>query len=160
MTVAPSPAKPVATRLASIVRQAPPSRSTKTHRPAPREMASIPAAPLPAKRSSTVAPGRSGSTIANSVCFTRSPSGRVPSPGVASRRPRAEPAITRPASATPRRPDWFESQQFGQLEERVGDEGPGRELVHRRLDAGPWAAPEEYRSHACPGRGNDVAGDS
>ena len=58
-----------------------PSRSTKIAGAAPRDSASMPAAPLPANRSRNAAPRRSGSRIANSVCLTRSPSGRVPAPG-------------------------------------------------------------------------------
>ena len=57
------------------------SRSTNVAWAAPRDRASIPAAPLPANRSRTLAPGRSGSRIANSVCLTRSPSGRVAGAG-------------------------------------------------------------------------------
>ena len=90
---------------------APLSRSTKVACAAPRDSASIPAAPEPANRSRTRASRRSGSRIAKSVCLTRSPSGRVASPGASSRVPRAVPAMTRPASArrhapspVPRRP--------------------------------------------------------
>src|SRR3954464_3909907 len=93
-----SPASFVARRFASIVRTAVASRSTKSAEAAPRDNASMPAAPLPANRSRNRAPRRSGSRIANSVCFTRSPSGRVPGPGAARRIARAEPAITRPAA--------------------------------------------------------------
>jgi len=63
---------------------------------APGESASIPPAPEPAKRSRTAAPARSGSRIAKRVCLTRSPRGRVPSPGAVKRVPLAEPAMTRP----------------------------------------------------------------
>ena len=63
------------------------SRSTKVAWAAPRDSASIPAAPLPANRSRTLAPRRSGSRIAKRVCLTRSPSGRVPAPGASSRMP-------------------------------------------------------------------------
>ena len=69
--------------------------------PAPRESASSPAAPLPANRSRTRASGRSGSRIANSVCLTRSPSGRVSPPGPAMRIPRARPAIDPPGVRHP-----------------------------------------------------------
>src|ERR1035437_4748595 len=74
------------------------SRSTKTALAAPRDRASMPPAPEPANRSRTLAPGSFGSRIAKRVCLTRSPIGRVPSPGASSRVPRALPAITRPAS--------------------------------------------------------------
>src|SRR5664279_3754265 len=74
------------------------SRSTKTALAAPRERASMPPAPEPANRSRTTAPGKIGSKIAKRVCLTRSPIGRVPSPGATSRVPRALPAMTRPAS--------------------------------------------------------------
>src|SRR5262245_42926182 len=94
-----SPPRPVACRFPSITLAAPPSFSTNVAVAAPRDSASIPAAPLPAKRSSTRAPSRSGSRIAKSVCFTRSASGRVPGPGARSRIPLALPAMTRPASA-------------------------------------------------------------
>ena len=88
-------------RFSAIARHAPPSFSTSTaRRGAPRDSASIARAPLPANRSSTAAPRARGSRIPNSVCFTRSAEGsgargRAPP----SRTPRADPAITRPASA-------------------------------------------------------------
>jgi hypothetical protein len=74
------------------------SRSTNTARLAPRDNASMPSAPVPAKRSSTVAStiaprASSAENIASRtmsfVGLTRSPSGAV------SLRPRALPAITR-----------------------------------------------------------------
>src|ERR1035437_7511206 len=74
------------------------SRSTNTALAAPRDRVSMPPAPEPANRSRTLAPGSFGSRIAKRVCLTRSPIGRVPSPGATSRVPRALPAITRPAS--------------------------------------------------------------
>ncbi len=78
-------------RFSAIVVAARRSRSTNVARAAPRDSASIPAAPLPAHRSRNAAPGRSGSRIANSVCLTRSASGRVPSPGATRRRPAGRP---------------------------------------------------------------------
>ena len=70
---------------------APLSRSTNVACAAPRDSASIPAAPEPANRSRTLAPGRSGSRIAKSVCLTRSASGRVAGPGASSRMPAGRP---------------------------------------------------------------------
>ena len=95
----PRSARWVSVRFSPMTRTATASRSTKTTRAAPRERASMPPAPEPANRSSTVAPRRSGSRIANRVSLTRSASGRVPSPGARSRVPAADPAMTRPASA-------------------------------------------------------------
>ena len=68
-------------------------------RAAPRESASMPGRAAAREQVEDRAPGRSGSRIANSVCLTRSPIGRVPAPGPARRIPRARPAMTRPASA-------------------------------------------------------------
>src|SRR5450830_571932 len=85
-------------RLSPMQRTAVWSRSTNTARAEPRDRASIPPPPEPANRSRNLAPGKCGSRIANRVSLTRSPIGRVPSPGASSRVPRALPAITRPAS--------------------------------------------------------------
>ena len=112
LTICARSASCVRARLAAIARAAVASRSTKVACAAPRDRASIPAAPLPANRSRNLEPGRSGSRIAKSVCLTRSPSGRVPSPGASSRRPRALPAMTRPASAI-RAPRHHAARRFG-----------------------------------------------
>src|SRR6185503_16555459 len=92
-----SPARPVASRFRAITVRAKRLFSTKATRVAPRDRASMPAAPLPAYRSRKARSRSSGSRIANSACFTRSPRGRVASPGPTSRIPRADPAMTRPA---------------------------------------------------------------
>src|ERR1035437_8470012 len=95
----PRSARRVRVKLSEMVAAAVPSHSTKVARAAPRDNASMPPAPDPAKRSSTLAPGKDGSRIANRVCLTRSPRGRVTGPGAARRVPRAVPAITRPAES-------------------------------------------------------------
>src|SRR5688572_12431393 len=78
-----------------MTRQAAASDSAKTQRRAPRERASSPSAPEPAKRSSTDAPS-TGPTRLKSASRTRSPVGRVCSPfGAAIRRPRCVPAMMR-----------------------------------------------------------------
>src|SRR4051794_23299729 len=82
-----------------------PSRSTKVAFGAPRLSASIPAAPLPAKRSRNGTGHDSTSPDSSAPkrdCLTRSDNGRVPSPGAVSRMPAADPAITRPPSGTDR----------------------------------------------------------
>ena len=100
-TVAAGPASPVARRLSAIVLDAPSIALHERGRP-PHPARAPRSRPRRCRRTGPgrVAPSRSGSRIANSVCFTRSASGRVPSPGgAASRRPAARPAMTRPASA-------------------------------------------------------------
>ncbi|SHW48478.1 Uncharacterised protein [Mycobacteroides abscessus subsp. abscessus] len=64
---------------------------------APRESASSPNAPEPAKRSSTAIPSKSrrASSMLNNASRTRSVVGRVPFGGTAIRRPPATPAIIR-----------------------------------------------------------------
>src|SRR4029078_9302442 len=99
-----SPASLAPRGFASMPPAAPESCSTNVADAAPRDRASIPPAPLPANRSRTRAPSSSGSAVAKRVCFTRSLSGLVPGPGARSRIPFADPAITRPASATALRP--------------------------------------------------------
>src|SRR3990170_3083961 len=69
--------------------------SMKREKPAPRLRASMPTAPVPAKRSRKAAPARLGRMILKSDSLARSVMGRVLSPGTErSRRPRAEPAFT------------------------------------------------------------------
>ena len=75
-------------RFCEIVRQAALSLSTNVALAAPRERASIPSAPEPAKRSSTVA-SSTGPIRLKAASRTRSPVGRVASPlGAAIRAPR------------------------------------------------------------------------
>src|SRR5262245_62330912 len=69
------------------------SESTKTALAAPRERASRPSAPVPAKRSSTSAPS-TGPMRLKTASRTRSPVGRTSSPlGAKIRAPLREPAI-------------------------------------------------------------------
>ena len=85
-------------RLSEIVRQAARSLSTKVTLSAPRESASSPSAPEPAKRSSTRAPS-TGPIRLNAASRTRSPVGRVARPfGAAIRVPRCVPAMIRIAT--------------------------------------------------------------
>src|SRR5512144_953996 len=128
---------------------APWSFSTNVAVVAPRDSASIPPAPLPANRSRTRAPGRSGSRIAKSVCFTRSAIGRVPGPGARSRIPFADPAITRPASAMGSgaarglaRPDPGQPAGFELAQERCRVRGQPSGRVEERLRVLPRATRE------------------
>src|SRR5689334_9324366 len=76
-----------------------PSRSTNVARGAPRLSASMPAAPLPAKRSRNgPSSAPDASSDANNASLTLSAKGRVPSGGASRRKPRAVPATMRPAS--------------------------------------------------------------
>src|SRR5207245_578637 len=71
-------------------------RSTNVTAAAPRESASMPSEPAPAKRSRTRAPSSRGSRIAKRVSRMRSVAARVPPPrGTTRVRPLASPAITR-----------------------------------------------------------------
>ena len=80
-------------RFSEIVLHAARSLSTKVTLAAPRESASRPSAPEPAKRSSTLAPS-TGPIRLNAASRTRSPVGRVASPlGAAIRLPRCVPAM-------------------------------------------------------------------
>src|SRR5207302_5293774 len=82
-------------RLRSIARLASRSDSTKTARAAPRESASSPIAPEPAKRSSTEAPS-TGPIRLKAASRTRSPVGRVSTPlGAKMRAPLRDPATIR-----------------------------------------------------------------
>jgi hypothetical protein len=82
--------------LARITATAGAACSTSTADPAPRDMASIPSAPVPANRSSTRAPSTRSPSIPNSPSLTRSLLGRVPAPGtVRSLRPPRRPPTTR-----------------------------------------------------------------
>jgi hypothetical protein len=74
------------------------SDSTKVAGPAPRDRASMPIAPVPAKRSSTRAPSRRDRLASEekTASRTRSVVGRTARPvGARSRRPPAFPATTR-----------------------------------------------------------------
>lgn len=72
------------------------SRSTKVACAAPRDSASRPSAPLPAKRSRTRAPSMRGRSQLNRVSRTRSGVGRISTPaGNCSRRPRWRPPMMR-----------------------------------------------------------------
>src|SRR5438445_12129575 len=72
------------------------SCSTITTRAAPRDAASKPSAPLPAKRSRQASPSRRWPSQLNSVSRTRSGVGRNPGfDGTAMRRPRYSPAMIR-----------------------------------------------------------------
>src|SRR5687767_14645100 len=115
----------------------------KTVSAAPRDSASMPPAPLPANRSRNARLRMVGSRIANRVCLTRSPSGRVPSPGETRARPRAVPAITRPALPLPMRaraatpPPRPFSGCAGRLGLRHARQPAMGELLLERLHAGP-----------------------
>ncbi len=86
---------PSAARLPFSALTALASRSTNTALSAPRDSASMPSAPVPANRSSTLAPSTLPS-IANTASLTRSEVGRVALPvGAFSRLPPRRPAITR-----------------------------------------------------------------
>ena len=67
--------------------------STSTTRAAPRESASSPTPPLPAKASRKRQPGMRGARMSNSDCRTRAPVGRVASPAGRLQ----PPALARPA---------------------------------------------------------------
>ena len=98
----PAPSRPVAARLSRIWSIARRSTSTKVTEAAPRESASMPSAPDPAKPSRTVAPSTAPRLpkMSKIASRTRSLVGRRPGTfGAFSRRPRAVPPITR----TPRR---------------------------------------------------------
>jgi hypothetical protein len=70
--------------------------STRTAEAAPRDTASIPSAPVPANRSSTLAPSTRSPSTPNSASLTRSLVGLVSRPGTArSRRPPRRPPTTR-----------------------------------------------------------------
>src|SRR5690606_18528404 len=72
------------------------SRSTSTTSAAPREAASKPRAPVPANRSSTLAPGNAGCSQLNRVSRTRPAVGRRPGrSGTGSFEPRRRPAMMR-----------------------------------------------------------------
>src|SRR5207245_3827660 len=73
-------AKPVTARFFPSASRAGVERSTNVACAAPRDNASMPRVPAPAKRSSTRASPRSGSRIAKSVSRMRSVAGRVPVP--------------------------------------------------------------------------------
>ena len=91
--------RPSDSRFCRITRHAAASVSANTQRRAPRESASSPSAPEPAKRSSTEA-SSTGPTRLKSASRTRSPVGRVCSPfGAAILRPRCVPAMIRIAGA-------------------------------------------------------------
>src|SRR3569832_1220582 len=78
------------------------SRSIMTTRPAPREAASKPSAPLPANKSRQIHPGRSWPSQLNNVSRTRSGVGRKPAPsGKSSRRRRYCPQMMRTRLAAP-----------------------------------------------------------
>ena len=86
-----------------MTRTDPPSFSTKVARSLPRLSASMPPAPVPAKRSRKTQPGPtapSASRVPNSDSLTRSVSARVAGPAGARRVPLALPPMTRPPSAT------------------------------------------------------------
>src|SRR5262249_12597421 len=94
--------RPRLARLAFRLCRAARSRSTKVAQPAPRDSASRPRAPLPAKRSSTRTPSREpgppslDSSAENRAPRTRSGVGRVVRPvGAAIVRPRCSPAMMR-----------------------------------------------------------------
>src|SRR5216684_170773 len=70
------------------------SSSTKSTDAAPRLSASMPSAPLPAKRSRICAPMMTSPKLEKIAAFTRSIVGRTPALGPASRTPPARPAIT------------------------------------------------------------------
>ena len=127
---------------------APLSFSTNVACAAPRDSASMPAAPEPANRSRTFAPGRSGSRIAKSVCLTRSASGRVPGPGCleadAARRPGDDPAgVSRTVTCRSpvRRPPRGAASRPGARPPGPAAAGPsgrrGRAAPRRALAPGP-----------------------
>jgi hypothetical protein len=80
----PLAARSVCARFAAMTARAARRARRTWRRRRPRDSASIPAAPTPRTGRGRGRPGRSGSRIAKSVCLTRSPSGRVPSPGASS----------------------------------------------------------------------------
>src|SRR5512132_4152145 len=95
-----APVRPSLSRLRSIVRRASRSFSTKTALAAPRESASRPIAPEPAKRSSTVAPS-TGPIRLKAASRTRSAVGRVSCPfGATIFVPRFSPAMILNGPAT------------------------------------------------------------
>src|SRR5438094_4805985 len=90
-----APVRPSFSRLREIVRHASRSDSTNVADAAPRESASSPIAPEPAKRSSTVA-SSTGPIKLKAASRTRSPVGRVSIPlGAKIRAPLREPAMIR-----------------------------------------------------------------
>src|SRR4029077_2004796 len=95
------------------------SRSTKVTLAAPRESASMPSAPEPAKRSSTWTPSRRGPMRLKIACLTMPWVGRIPL-GAFSRRPRASPPETR---------------SFDTLNELRPSTAPGQRLLQLRGEA-------------------------
>src|SRR5699024_11215869 len=102
------------------------SLSTKVQWAAPRDSASTPSPPLPAKasstRASTTAPRLSRAL--NVASLTRSAVGRVPSPGGPERRmPRADPATTRTAAASQVAPPptTVDPSRFGPMTDAARD---------------------------------------
>src|SRR5206468_11672409 len=85
------------------------SSSTKTTEDAPRLSASIPSAPLPAKRSRTRALTTASPKLEKIAALTRSIVGRTPRLGTARRIPPALPAITLMATRLVLALRWLEA---------------------------------------------------
>src|SRR5439155_13998625 len=103
---------------------APGAESTNSARLAPLERASIPTAPVPAKRSRTSASITRSPRLEKRPSRTRSPIGRVPAGTGASRTPFADPAITRIA---------FGDSAVEQPFDGLAREGPTKERQQIRL---------------------------
>jgi hypothetical protein len=99
--------------------------STNTQRPAPRESASIPIAPEPAKRSSTVA-SSTGPIRLNAASLTRSDVGLVATPrGAAIPCPFREPAMIRTPLGLPEMLRLAEQSVDTSFEQSLAVERPG-----------------------------------
>ena len=139
-----------------MTRHASRSRSTKTQREAPRESASRPIAPEPAKRSSTRAPSI-GPTIANADSRTRSPVGRVTTPfGAAIPWPFREPATIRTARRYPYRGGF--TTRRGARRRRAGGRPRRRGGPRPRRSAGARAPARGARGPGGGGRSGGRTG--
>src|SRR5207248_300169 len=98
LATSPWGAKPVAAKFSATMLAQVRSRSTNVADPAPRDKASMPSVPAPAKRSSTRAPRMLSPMMLNNASLTSDVVGRVARPGgVFSTRPRLVPAVPRAA---------------------------------------------------------------
>ena len=120
-------------------------RSTKTAIRAPRDRASMPAAPLPAKRSRNAPSRMPGSGIANRLCLTRSP--RVACPDLGHQAASPCDACDHPARTAA---DARSGRSFSAIQSRLrgagrlglrdaGEPAPGH-LVREAVVAGPEVA--------------------
>ena len=105
-TTRPAFSSPVAFRFSRMRAAASRRASTKVHRSAPRDRASIPSCPVPPNRSRTLRPSISNWMMLNRDSFTLSVVGRVSIPWSSfSLLPRAEPEITRMVTLPFSQPD-------------------------------------------------------